>query len=571
MTRNVADCGPAVPWILFSRRQPVNADRAELQRLEPFAPMQPLLRNLDQLFDREFDVLVVGAGIAGACAAWDAAMRGMSVALIDAADFASGASSNSLKLLHGGLRYVKRILPREAREAVRERRTWLRIAPHLVEPLPILVPAYDRSMQNPLFVRLLLTASDTVAWDRNHGLSEERRIARSRMLTRSEVLALVPALAETRPAGGALFHDAQIRNTERLVLEIVRAAASAGAVVANHVAFDSSILRHGAVVGARLTDRITGAKGELRTRAIILAVGGDVPAAIERVLPDVPVRTHRYSLAMNVMMRATGLPVAVTLPSRMSDARQSRQLLWVPWRDREILGTYHRHLVEPSSHPRIEEEDVVAFLDEVNRVIPSLHLEREDILLVHAGTLPLAEASRRADLQLLRRHRIIDHTAHGASGAVSLISVKYTTGRLAAEEAVNLAQERVGREVSPSVTSITPLPSAPDNVSALRHEAVQKHGQLLPEDIIDHLVGTYGTRYTQVLAHRETTAHWNQRVHTSSPVIYAELVHGVRDEMAQTADDLLRRRTELGARGVSDNAVLARIADVLGHELGRRA
>jgi glycerol-3-phosphate dehydrogenase len=125
--------------------------------------------------------------------------------------------------------------------------------------------------------------------------------------------------------------------------------------------------------------------------------------------------------------------------------------------------------------------------------------------------------------------------------------------------------------VSPSVTSITPIPSAPDNVSALRHEVVQKHGQLLPEDIIDHLVRTYGTRYNQVLALRENTVHWNQRVHTGSPVIHAELVHGVRHEMAHTADDLLRRRTELGARGVSDNAVLARIADVLGHELGRRA
>jgi glycerol-3-phosphate dehydrogenase len=148
--------------------------------------------------------------------------------------------------------------------------------------------------------------------------------------------------------------------------------------------------------------------------------------------------------------------------------------------------------------------------------------------------------------------------------------VKYTTGRLAAEEAVNLVERRIGRRPERCTTATTPLPGASHDVVALRREAAQKHGEQLPEDIIDHLIPTYGTGYERVLVCREDTPGWNQRVHDGSPVILAELVHGIRDEMAQSADDLLWRRTELGARGVSDDAVLARIAACAGQEWRRR-
>lgn len=526
-----------------------------------------LRRSLDDLMDHEFDLLVVGGGIAGACAAWDAALRGLSVALIDAGDFASGASSNSLKLVHGGLRYVKRLTPGAAREAVRERRAWLRIAPHLVTPTPILVPAYRRSVQNRAAVRLLLAANDALAWDRNRGVNEEATIPPARMLSRSEVLALAPALADTALSGGALFHDGQIRNTERLVLEVVRGAAGAGAVVANYVELENGTIERGAFVGALLRDRFSDRTGTVRARSLINAAGAAAPAVLTRLLPVNTLPIPRYSLGVNLMISPRGLNVGIAFNSRERSSRRRRQLLWVPWRDREILGTYHRDHDSRTGQPAVTAGDVATFLDELNRALPSLGLEADDVVLVHGGLLPVDDDGGRGT-GLLQRHRIIDHAAHGAAGAVSLISVKFTTARLAAEEAVDLVQQRLGRGASASLTARTPLPAAPASVAALEREALERFGHAIAAEVLHHLVRTHGTNYERVIAHSHEMAAGPGRVHDRSLVIGAELIHGVREEMAQTVDDVLYRRTELGARGVVDPDVIQHVKDVVRREIG---
>ena len=181
-----------------------------------------------------FDVLVIGGGIVGACAAWDAARRGLSVALVERGDFGGGASSNSLKIVHGGLRHLQQLALGRVRESNRERAVWLRIAPHLVEPLPVVVPAYGRGAKGRAALRAGVALAGLLGRDLNADLPPDRRLPPGRSLSREEAISLAPELDTPALAGGVLFHDGQMYSSERLLLSVLLGASRAGAVFSNH-------------------------------------------------------------------------------------------------------------------------------------------------------------------------------------------------------------------------------------------------------------------------------------------------------------------------------------------------
>jgi glycerol-3-phosphate dehydrogenase len=528
-----------------------------------------LKRDLGALGGVEFDLLVIGAGIAGAVAAWDAALRGLTVVLVERADLGGGASANSLKLLHGGLRYVRRLELRAAREAVRERRAWQRIAPHLVAPMPVLVPSYGNSIQNRWTLRALLAASDAVAWDRNRGLDADQFLAGGRMLSRSEVLDRAARLDCLPVTGGALFHDARLRSSERLLLDVVRAASHAGAVVANYVELESGVLRDGRIRGAWVRDRIGGTRFEVRARAIVNAAGGASAEVLRRLLGHTPATSPRSSLAFNLVVPGRDLSIVLALGSRPAGHWSTgRQLLRVPWLDREVLGTAHVPVRNATEPLRVAESDAAAFLAEHDAACPGMRTRLDDIIGVQAGLLPLEPGTAETAVRLLRRHRIMDHNDAGASGVFSLVSVKYTTARLAAECAIDAVVRNMGRRFARCGTATTTLPSAGVPTDTLEETAFIRHGRAVPEDVLRHLVRNYGVRYERILAYRTERRDGEARVHPDSPVTVAELVHGVREEMALCAADLVWRRTDLGARGLAGSDVLAHAAAIAESVLG---
>lgn len=192
-----------------------------------------LKRNLDNLARQRYDVLVVGGGIYGACIAWEAALRGLSVCLIEKYDFGSATSANSLKIIHGGLRQIQHGNLREMRKLVSERGTWMRIAPHLIHPLPVLIPTYGRWAKKMLAAALWI--NDLIGRDRNRIEDLEKFIPAGRIISKRECLELLPDISPTGLTGGAVFYDAQIYNTERLVLSFLRSADTMGADLANYL------------------------------------------------------------------------------------------------------------------------------------------------------------------------------------------------------------------------------------------------------------------------------------------------------------------------------------------------
>jgi glycerol-3-phosphate dehydrogenase len=510
-----------------------------------------------------FDLLVIGGGIAGACTAWDAARRGLSVALVESGDFGGGASANSLKTVHGGLRHLQRLELAKVRESYRERAAWLRIAPHLVDPLPVIVPALGHGMRGSVALRAGTALADRMSRSLHADLPVDRRIPPSRWLSRAECLDLAPELDRPGLSGGVLFHDGQTYSSERLTLSVVLGARNAGAVVRNYTEVVAPLRAGNSLVGAAASDRLSGQKIEIRARTIVNAAGADVED-VARLLVPRPSGFPPISVAVNLMFPALGHRVAFALPEPAPATARSgpgRMLFVVPWRGRTMIGTGHFPLTAQGSAQRAPGVD--QFTDQVRRAFPT---ELPAPVGVHWGRLPAASPAGVTPVRLLGRARVVDHAPFGAPAVFSVISVKYTTARRVAEEAVDAVFERLGHSPRASDTATALLPGAPTgSVQELLASARTTAGAWVAPDVLEHLARMYGADYDRPLACRHEVADWDRRVVPGEPVIVAQLVHAVRHEMACTVEDLLDRRTELGARGFSSDE--ARV--VAGHVIAR--
>ena len=250
-----------------------------------------MVRDLRVLAETSFDLLIIGAGIYGTTAAWDATQRGLSVAIIDRADFGSGTSFNSAKTVHGGVRALQSGHVGELRQFVRERRAFCRIAPHLVEPLPFIIPTYARIPRNRWLMRAYfalndLLAHDRLAHDRNDHVDPALRLPSSRLVSRSECLALSPTISPASVTGGIEWHDCQMYNSDRLTLAFLQTATKAGAVAANHVEAVSLRQYSNRVTGVEVRDRIETARFDIRARAVLNCAGPWAPELMRSLAPE---------------------------------------------------------------------------------------------------------------------------------------------------------------------------------------------------------------------------------------------------------------------------------------------
>lgn len=298
-----------------------------------------MIRDTETLTTRTFDVAVIGGGIHGACAAWDAALRGLSTVLVERDDFGGGTSANSLKIMHGGLRYLQDGNLRRARSSSRERAILLRIAPHLVKPLRFLIPIYAGGKHGGLVFRAGLALNDCVSWDRNRGVDTHRGVPRGRVVSREEALRLCPWLSRDGLRGGATWYDGLALTSERLTLAFLQGAAERGATVVNY-AESIGFLRQGSrIVGLRVEDRVSGEVLEVRARATINATGPRLEKVVSLARgarPDSGVEPAHLAKAINLVWRSEAGDMAAGVFSdleRRDDpaGSQGRYLFVVPW------------------------------------------------------------------------------------------------------------------------------------------------------------------------------------------------------------------------------------------------
>jgi glycerol-3-phosphate dehydrogenase len=519
-----------------------------------------MLRDLDRLGGRTFDLLVAGGGIYGLTIAYDAAQRGLSVALVERDDFGSGSSFNHLRTIHGGLRYLQSLDLRRARESVRERATLARIAPHAVRPMSVALPLYRSLTAGKMAMRAGFLLDRVVAFDRNAGVPRALRLPAGRIVSRGDAAQRFPGLRRRGLTAAAVWHDYVTVESDRLTFSFALAADEHGAVLANHTEALALLVDGTRVIGVRARDHATGQDHEIAARLTVNATG----ASLDRLLAPIGAATGMPLLkAMNLVTRRDAGEEALG-----GRAPSGRTLFLVPWRGRALLGTWESAHDAHAEILDVTGEDVAAFIAELNQTFPSLDLTIADVTLVHRGLVPAVRTAG-GQVRLARHEQIRDHRDQAIDGLLSVAGTKYTTARAVAARVVGRAMAALQRPPVPCRTATTPLPggSLRDVMLAVA-DARRDHDADLPSDAIPHLVAAYGSRYRDILGLAATRPQWRQRVAAESPVIGAELVWAVRKEMAITLADAVIRRTPLGALECPSDAALETAAAIVGQELG---
>jgi glycerol-3-phosphate dehydrogenase len=508
-------------------------------------------RDLDRLTATTFDLLVIGGGIHGLAAAYDAAQRGLSVALVEREDFGSGASFNHLRTVHGGLRSLQTGDLRKFRLSIRERRTFARIAPHLVEPLGFLLPTSRSLTRSRLAFAAAFLLDALLGFDRNHDLPPSLHLPRGRTLSRASCLAIDPTLEDQDITGGALWYDYQMPRAERLTLAFAHAASEAGAreggpdgvALANYVEAEQVLLDGGRVTGARVRDRVTSTTFDVAARTVLNAAGAGIPSLLagSRVTQTLPLQK-----AINLVTTRPMGAIAI------GGSHAGGTLIRVPWRGRAIVGTWHASSPAAAASAEVTEAELDAVIADVNATFPKFALDREEVTLVHRGLVP-AHVDRHGIVHLQSESRILDHAGDGVAGLISIRGAKYTTARAVAEDAVNLIERQLGREHTPCRTANTPLPGSPTEAEAeqldmLTDELCRAHPGV-GAGCARHLVLAYGTRWRDVLALARDIPSFAEPIDPAHPAIRAEIAYAVRHEMALTLTDVVARRIQIGAAG----------------------
>jgi glycerol-3-phosphate dehydrogenase len=534
-------------------------------------------RDPEQLASRVYDLLVIGGGITGACIAWDAALRGLSVALVDKGDFGHATSANSLKTIHGGLRYLQDANLSLVRRMIQERKTWMRIAPHLVHPLPCVMPTYKRPTRSRAALAAALTINDLIGFDRNLLMDSQKRLPNGRTVSRSECLEMLPGAVSDDITGGAVWYDAQMHNSERLLLSFLLSAARAGAKVANYVEVTGFLRSSQGVRGVKAKDLLTGQELEIRAELVINSAGAWVDSVLSLLNPDLKPR-FCLSTAMDLVTRqilpkhAIGISSQYALRTTTGDlAQYSRLLFIVPWRGYSLIGTIHSPCAGQPGDPQVTEENIETFLDEINTAYPGAALTRQDVYHVHWGFLPMDNRDDQPDVvKLVRQDQLHDHEREeGIEGLITVVSVKYTTARHVAQAAVDLAVQKLRRRSSECRTHVVPIYGGQiEQFDDFMIQTLESRPPELAPAVMKHLLYNYGSDYLQVLRHLEEEPEWCQTISPGSSVLRAEVIHAIRHEMAQKLIDVVQRRTDLGAAGLPDEASLHACADLMGPELG---
>lgn len=518
-----------------------------------------MIRDLDRLSARTFDVLVVGGGIYGLAIAYDAAGRGLSVALVERDDFGSGSSFNHLRTIHGGLRYLQTFDLRRARESAGERRTLARMVPHTLAPLPFALPLFSSLTRGKMAMRAGFVLDRLVAFDRNRGLPAAYRLPAGRVLQREEALRRFPVLDPRRLTGAAIWYDYAAIESDRLTFAFALGAVEEGATLANHTEATALTVAGGRVGGVSVVDRLTGRQFEVAARVTVNATGGNV----DRLLKPVGLSAHVPLLtAMNLVTRREAEGAALG-----GRAESGRNLFLVPWRGRALFGTWESEGLTLADMPAVGEREISAFLAELNSVFPSLGLTFDDVTLVHRGIVPAVMGSN-GRLKLEGHEQVRDHATDGVEGLLSVAGTKYTTARAVADRLTTRLLDKLRMPLIPCRTGVTPLPGGdlgdPDSAVA---SVERERGADLQRDTIRHLVGAYGSQCARVIASACQRSGWCRRLADHSPVIEAEIEWAVREEMALTLIDAVVRRTPLGALGHPGRMAAERAAAVMGAAL----
>jgi glycerol-3-phosphate dehydrogenase len=478
-----------------------------------------------------YDVIIIGAGVNGAGIARDASMRGLKVLLLDKGDIGGGTSSWSTRLIHGGLRYLEHGEFRLVRESLRERECLLSISPHLIRPLPLLVPIYKNARRGFWTIRAGMIAYDALSFDKS--------LPGHRMLSPAETLLRGPGLNREGLLGAAVYFDAQVEFAERLVVENALSAFAHGATVLTYARVEKLIVEAGKVRDVEFTK--TGGETHLARASFVINAAGpwidQVLAESDRNSPRLIGGTKGSHL---IVAPFAGAPETAIYVEAEADRRP---FFIIPWNGKYLIGTTDIRYEGDLDLVRINSDEIDYLLRETNRAIPKANLTREEILYTYAGVRPLPYTSKKDGQRITRQHFIRPHPQ--LDNLFSIVGGKLTTFRSLAEQTVDLVFRKLNRSAPECATDRQPLPgAATSNFEVFSKEFKQRSG--LPDEINNRLLRLYGTRAPLILDLLHDDPSLADVFDSETGALAAEVVFAFKHELAQTLSDCLLRRTMVG-------------------------
>ena len=507
------------------------------------------MRDFSQIQQTNYDLIVIGGGINGAGVARDAATRGLKTILIEKGDFASGSSSWSTRLIHGGLRYLEYFEFPLVRESLKEREVLLRNAPHLVNPLLLTIPIYrDRSRPYwKIWAGMILY--DVLSFDKTLPLH--------RMLPKAQFQQLFRYIDGDNLAGGAQYYDGQVTLAERLCLENIISAQEAGATVLNYIEVTQLEIAANRITNITCKDKLTGEAFTVTGNPDTIVINTSGPW-VDQVCKlghsqnqDQPIGNRKKiggTKGSHIVVKAfAGAPKTSSL--YVEAKSDGRPFFIVPWLGMYLIGTTDLPFKGDLDRVKADNHEIDYLLTETNNIIPKANLSRDSIVFTYSGVRPLPNAEGKKPGSITRKHILFDHKKEGIKNLISLIGGKLTTYRNVGEEMIDAVLKKMRRPYKPSTTDKSPLPGCILPNDERIEQAIQDYQDIVPSSTINYIFSVYGAKALELLKLTREHPQLGTKITPEFPDIKAQIVYAVQAEFAHNFTDILRRRTTLAMQG----------------------
>ena len=508
---------------------------------------------------KKYELIIIGGGITGATLAWEAAHRGLDVMLLEETDFASGTSANSMKTIHGGIRYLQSMNFKRTLDASRERNHFLKIAPHLVHPFACQIPTSLSLTKNPVVITFAIMLYNGLTINRNDSLLKSQCLKLARLVSRT-CIKKNKKLQLKKILGGFEWHDGQAVNTERLVLSFLKSAKTEGAEIKNYCAVKSVGLSDAGRQQVKVFDQRQGKEITLEADIISDCSNGFSQHQLIGNYPDLT-----YVKAVNLIINRSITDCGIGINSL--DTKDERFLFIVPWKDKTIVGTWYFEQAFDGPEKSLSNEQLELCLHQVNSVLLENKIEQNEIIDVHIGFLPASKKrllKYGPDKSLFEKPQILYSDKTEQKHCIKVVGTKYTTARLVAEKTVNQIAKKFNKSVKVSRSGNTPL--AGGNIGELdqfTNKVKAKYSAILDVGVIEKMANLYGDEIDKIMEYALSLEDGIERVPGTSNYIKAQVYYAIDHEDAWTLSDILLRRLDIGTHGLPSDETINFCADTL--------
>jgi glycerol-3-phosphate dehydrogenase len=523
-------------------------------------------RFIENYVNEHFDVIVIGGGITGASVAYEAATRGLKVALLEKKDFSWATSAATSKMIHGGLRYLVNGEFGLVRESLRERRVLENIAPNFVYPAHLMMVHYEKPLKNNKWVvKIGMLMYDALSYDKNFTWDVSKKIPMHRTISRQEVMRNEPQVRTEGLTGASVFYDCSSISPERLTLAFIKSAVAYGAKVANYSQVQGFIMDE--------QKRVTGVKVKDILNNKIIEVSGTVTINCGGPWADILLDEAKSdSIGGCTLRRSEGIHIITSkklLSGNYSVGSMTpggRHYFLIPWRNHTLIGTTDKPFVGNPDDYHVTKTSILELIDEVNGSFGDGKLCYDDVKHTYGGLRPLVEDQTEETYACSRRYEIGDNMENGLDGLITVEGGKYTTSRNLAENCLKVVAAKLKRSLGKSITKKNYLAGCGIKDLNAFFAAAQRDNKDFSSSTLDYLARNYGTEYKDILKLARENKVLADTLNDDGEIM-AEVVYAVREEMARTLSDVVTRRTGIGTLGNPGEDVLRKVAAVVAGEL----